>query len=121
MPVSHRPLETKDYKTFISVPVATSAEIFGLLTLDALHVGDLKQEHMKQMLLLAQLLGIALASNANNRFSTNSTTSGRQPNQISSLGNLAQQSRQVLGEVTVPHDGGSISLDGQGAVGTQLP
>ncbi|MGH4002003.1 MAG: hypothetical protein ACRDTJ_31580, partial [Pseudonocardiaceae bacterium] len=65
--------------------VATSAEIFGLLTLDALHVGDLKQEHVKQMLLLAQLLGIALASNGSNRVSANRTASGRQPDQASSL------------------------------------
>jgi GAF domain-containing protein len=51
-----------NYHTYISVPVATSAEIFGLLTLDALHPGELLQQHEKEMLLLAQLLGIALAS-----------------------------------------------------------
>jgi len=49
------------YQTYISVPVATSAEIFGLLTLDALHPGELLPQHEKEMLLLAQLLGIALA------------------------------------------------------------
>jgi hypothetical protein len=43
------------------VPVATSAEIFGLLTLDALHPDELLPQHEKEMLLLAQLLGIALA------------------------------------------------------------
>lgn len=53
---------SRDYRTYISVPVATSAEIFGLLTLDALQAGQLKQEHEREMLLLAQLLGIALAS-----------------------------------------------------------
>lgn len=50
-----------NYQTYISVPVATSTEIFGLLTLDALHPGELLQQHEKEMLLLAQLLGIALA------------------------------------------------------------
>jgi GAF domain-containing protein len=50
-----------NYKTYISVPVATSAEIFGLLTLDALDPGTLLPQHKKEMLLLAQLLGIALA------------------------------------------------------------
>ena len=50
-----------NYKTYISVPVATSAEIFGLLTLDALHPGQLLPQHEKEMLLFAQLLGIALA------------------------------------------------------------
>lgn len=50
-----------NYKTYISVPVATSAEIFGLLTLDALHGDELLPRHEKEMLLLAQLLGIALA------------------------------------------------------------
>jgi GAF domain-containing protein len=49
------------YQTYISVPVATSTEIFGLLTLDALHPGELLPQHEKEMLLLAQLLGIALA------------------------------------------------------------
>lgn len=49
------------FETYISVPVATSAEIFGLLTLDALHAGELLPQHEKEMLLLAQLLGIALA------------------------------------------------------------
>lgn len=50
-----------NYQTYISVPVATSAEIFGLLTLDALHPGELLPQHEKEVLLLAQLLGIALA------------------------------------------------------------
>lgn len=53
-----------NYKTYISVPVATSTEIFGLLTLDALHGNELLPRHEKEMLLLAQLLGIALASNS---------------------------------------------------------
>lgn len=51
----------RDCKTFISIPVATSEEIFGLLTLDTLHAGELKQQHVNGMLLLAQLLGLALA------------------------------------------------------------
>jgi GAF domain-containing protein len=60
-----------NYKTYISVPVATSAEIFGLLTLDALHPGELLPQHEKEMLLLAQLLGIALASGSRNQGTTN--------------------------------------------------
>jgi GAF domain-containing protein len=58
-------------KTYISVPVATRAEIFGLLTLDALHPGELNPQDEKEMLLLAQLLGIALASDGGSRGSTN--------------------------------------------------
>jgi GAF domain-containing protein len=68
-----------NYKTYISVPVATSAEIFGLLTLDALHAGELLPQHEKEMLLFAQLLGIALAGGDRDRSSTNSTaTAGGQ-------------------------------------------
>jgi GAF domain-containing protein len=55
------PDQDHNYQSYISVPVATSAEIFGLLTLDALHPGELLPQHEKEMLLLAQLLGIALA------------------------------------------------------------
>jgi hypothetical protein len=50
-----------NYNTYISVPVATSTEIFGLLTLDALRGDELVEQHEKEMLLIAQLLGIALA------------------------------------------------------------
>jgi GAF domain-containing protein len=60
-----------NYRTYISVPVATSAEIFGLLTLDALHPGELLPQHEKEMLLLAQLLGIALAGGSKHRAGTN--------------------------------------------------
>ncbi len=60
-----------DCKTYISVPVATSTEIFGLLTLDALHAEGLEPQHEKEMLLLAQLLGIALASGGSIRSGTN--------------------------------------------------
>jgi hypothetical protein len=60
-----------DYKTYISVPVATRAEIFGLLTLDALHAGELNPQDEKEMLLLAQLLGVALASDGSSRGGTN--------------------------------------------------
>jgi GAF domain-containing protein len=56
-----------NYKTYISVPVATSADIFGLLTLDALHPGQLLPQHEKEMLLFAQLLGIALAGGNTDR------------------------------------------------------
>jgi hypothetical protein len=53
-----------DCKTFIFIPVATSAEIFGLLALDTLHTDELEQQHVNKMLLLAQLLGLALASSS---------------------------------------------------------
>src|SRR5262249_26326150 len=59
-----------NYQTYISVPVATSAEIFGLLTLDALYPGELLPQHEKEVLLLAQLLGIALAGGGRHRSST---------------------------------------------------
>ncbi|HKR49265.1 MAG TPA: GAF domain-containing protein [Pseudonocardiaceae bacterium] len=64
------------YQTYISVPVATSTEIFGLLTLDALYPGQLLPQHEKEMLLLAQLLGIALAG-GRDRTSTHSTAIAR--------------------------------------------
>jgi hypothetical protein len=51
--------------------VATSAEIFGLLTLDALHPGELLPQHEKEVLLLARLLGIALAGGGRHRGSPN--------------------------------------------------
>ncbi|HET9254945.1 MAG TPA: GAF domain-containing protein [Pseudonocardiaceae bacterium] len=60
------PDKNYNYKTYISVPVATSAEIYGLLTLDALSPGVLLPQHEREMLLLAQMLGIALASGINN-------------------------------------------------------
>lgn len=53
-----------NYQAYISVPVATSTEIFGLLTLDVLHGDELVEQHQKEMLLIAQLLGIALAHKA---------------------------------------------------------
>lgn len=73
-----------NYRTYISVPVATSAEIFGLLTLDALHAGELLPQHEKEMLLLAQLLGIALAGGDRNRSSTNSAAAagGQRPTRL---------------------------------------
>jgi GAF domain-containing protein len=68
-----------EHKTYILVPVATRAEVFGLLTLDALQEGDLKSQDEKEMLLLAQLLGIALASNGNSRGRANNLiVDGRQ-------------------------------------------
>lgn len=69
------------YKTYISVPVATSTEIFGLLTLDALQGDELLPQHEKEMLLLAQLLGLALAGSSRDRSGTNSApaTGGQRP------------------------------------------
>jgi hypothetical protein len=49
-----------NYKEYISVSVATSREIFGLLTLDALGGDELREQNQKEML----LLGIALAHKA---------------------------------------------------------
>ncbi|MGH3697713.1 MAG: GAF domain-containing protein [Pseudonocardiaceae bacterium] len=69
-PARFPPDRDYNYRTYISVPVATSAEIFGLLTLDALHPGELLPQHEKEMLLLAQLLGIALAGGSRHRAGT---------------------------------------------------
>ncbi|MGH3773805.1 MAG: GAF domain-containing protein [Pseudonocardiaceae bacterium] len=66
-----------DHETYISVPVATSAEIFGLLTLDTLHAGELSPQDEKEMLLLAQLLGIALASDGGSRGGANTIIAAR--------------------------------------------
>jgi GAF domain-containing protein len=70
------PGRDSNYKTYISVPVATSAEIFGLLTLDALHPGELLPQHEKEMLLFAQLLGIALAGCGRDRGTANEAATG---------------------------------------------
>jgi hypothetical protein len=61
------PLMKRGHKTYMAVPVATSTEIFGLLTLDTLHACELNTQGEKKILLLAQLLGIALASGGDGR------------------------------------------------------
>lgn len=68
---------SRDYKTYIAVPVATSTEIFGLLTIDALHADQLQPKHQKEMRLLAQLLGIALAGGNSRTVVETSTKSAR--------------------------------------------
>ncbi len=50
----------RDYQTYISAPVATSKEIMGLITLDALAPGDLVPEDEQLVRFLAQLLAVAL-------------------------------------------------------------
>lgn len=50
----------RDYQTYISAPVATSKEIMGLITLDALAPGDLLPEDEQLVRFFAQLLAIAL-------------------------------------------------------------
>jgi type II secretory pathway pseudopilin PulG len=52
------------YKTFISAPVATRFEVYGLLTVDALNPGDLSEDDEPFIRLFAQLLAIALRGNA---------------------------------------------------------
>ena len=107
------PLKKRVRKTYIAVPVATSTEIFGLLTLDILHVGDLKPQHIDKMLLLAQILGIALASDSSSRASANSTANERQ--------RPTRPARSVTRRGDSTRGGGSIPLGGQGTVGAQLP
>lgn len=51
----------REYRTFISVSVATSTEAFGMLTLDALEPGDLDQDDVRMLRLLGGLLAAALA------------------------------------------------------------
>ena len=46
---------------YISVPVATSENIYGLLCVDAPMPGDLTANDLKTMVLLAQALTVALA------------------------------------------------------------
>ena len=107
------PFKKRGYNAYIAVPVATSAEIFGLLTLDTIHVGDLNPQHIDEMLLLAQILGIALASGGSSRASANSTANERQ--------RPTRPARSVTRRGDSTRGGGSIPLGSQGAVGAQLP
>jgi hypothetical protein len=50
----------REYRTFIAVPVATEARSFGLLTVDALEVGDLSEQDVAAVRVLARLLAVAL-------------------------------------------------------------
>ncbi|MGH3914367.1 MAG: hypothetical protein ACRDTC_13330 [Pseudonocardiaceae bacterium] len=72
--------EVPEYKTYISVPVATSAEIFGLLTIDALNEGDLTIQHQIEMSLLSQQLGLVLGCAATRKPQGKATSvEGRNP------------------------------------------
>ncbi|MBA8795745.1 GAF domain-containing protein [Friedmanniella endophytica] len=51
----------RDYRTFISVSVFTNGVPYGMLTLDALEVGELTEDDLLTMTLLAKLLAAALA------------------------------------------------------------
>jgi GAF domain-containing protein len=53
--------ERKGYKTFISVPVLAGKNVYGLLTIDAPAAGDLREENVPLMRLLAGILANALA------------------------------------------------------------
>lgn len=48
------------YRTFIAVPVATEARAFGILTIDGLQVGDLTEDDVAAVRVLARLFAIAL-------------------------------------------------------------
>ena len=48
-----------DYNTFISVPIASATEAFGLLTVDAPHTNDLTEQHVNDFQLMAGILSIA--------------------------------------------------------------
>ncbi|GAA0903684.1 GAF domain-containing protein [Pseudonocardia zijingensis] len=50
------------YRTFIAVPVATEARQFGILTVDGLHVGDLDEDDVATVRVLARLLAVALGA-----------------------------------------------------------
>ncbi|GAA5110485.1 GAF domain-containing protein [Pseudonocardia adelaidensis] len=50
------------YRTFIAVPVATEARQFGILTVDGLEVGDLTEDDVAAVRVLARLLAVALGA-----------------------------------------------------------
>lgn len=54
----------RDYKTFISVTVAAGDTAFGMLTLDALEAGDLTNDDLHMLGLMASALAAALAQRA---------------------------------------------------------
>ena len=51
----------RDYKTFISVSVTAADTVFGMLTLDALEAGDLTNDDLHMLGLMASALAAALA------------------------------------------------------------
>jgi GAF domain-containing protein len=50
------------YRTFIAVPVATEARVFGILTVDGLEVGDLTEADVAAVRVLGRLLAVALGA-----------------------------------------------------------
>jgi GAF domain-containing protein len=50
-----------DYVTFVSVPVVAGTTAYGMLSVDSLSVGDLREHHVAMVRLLAGLLADALA------------------------------------------------------------
>jgi hypothetical protein len=53
--------KTSDYKAFVSAPVAVGNVAYGLLSIDTLEVGDLKQRDEEPLMVLAGVLAVALA------------------------------------------------------------
>ena len=52
--------KTRDYKTFISVAVVAENTAYGMLTVDALHPGDLEQRDVDLLTVMAGLVAIAM-------------------------------------------------------------
>lgn len=52
----------RGYRTFISVPIASQSEIFGMITLDAPAPGDLDETDVPIMVTLAEFMAVAHAS-----------------------------------------------------------
>ena len=50
----------RDYKTFISVSVFADTTAYGMLTVDALHPGDLDERDVDLLTLMAGLVAIAM-------------------------------------------------------------
>jgi GAF domain-containing protein len=51
----------RTYRTFLAGPVATPGKVVGLLTLDALRAGELRQVDLTLVRLLTDLLAIAIS------------------------------------------------------------
>lgn len=51
-----------EYRTFLAVPVSAGQQAFGMLTVDAIHPGDLVPEDVALARVFAQILGAGLAS-----------------------------------------------------------
>ena len=51
-----------EYRTFICVAVVAGRRVFGILTVDSLHPGDLTDDDLDMARLFAQLLATGLAA-----------------------------------------------------------